>query len=114
MPYTRVVLLTLLALVAFAPAASAHACAEANCAAVAVVGEAVSDQDQGCIDCGPACANGCCHAPHPAYRSAPILIQTPAHTAARHAWRQSPEPTPVDTAGPDRPPRAAGRNTVKC
>lgn len=54
----------LLTLVFAMPAFESHACSAAP-TSVEIV-EAVSGEDIQCPDCGPACANGCCHAPHSA------------------------------------------------
>jgi hypothetical protein len=58
----------LLLTLAFAvPAFEAHACAdELSPLAAEAVMDAPADPDQPCPDCGPGCANGCCHAPHSA------------------------------------------------
>jgi hypothetical protein len=97
------VLLTL----AFAmPAMASHACASelSPPSSESTVG-AATDGDAQCPDCGPACANGCCHAPHAA---------TPADAGTQP--RGSVFATPViwadvtgrllyAPAGPERPPR---------
>ncbi|WP_395943988.1 hypothetical protein [Brevundimonas sp.] len=103
----KLVFQLVLALAVFAPAVSAHACVDQNCGVVAVGVESSADDDQrGCADCGPACANGCCHAPHPA--TPPDLQPKDARTspASRMTWTHSAEPPPVAASGPRRPPRA--------
>ena len=55
----------LLTLVFAMPAFETHACATESPAS-AQVAEVASGDDVQCPDCGPACANGCCHAPHSA------------------------------------------------
>ena len=97
------VLLTL----AFAmPALASHACASELSPPVAETTASVAGDGEGqCPDCGPACANGCCHAPHVAtpaelgVASERVVFATPvawAHVNGR----------PLDApAGPERPPR---------
>ncbi len=98
----------LLALAFAAPAYASHICAESETCAPAVqaLAEASSVDGDACPDCGPACANGCCHAPHaatPATLDAPMLKATrPVSAASRLATL----PPPVRPAGPERPPRA--------
>lgn len=103
MGFVGAVLLTM----AFAmPAFESHACAEelSPPTAEATMGVA-HDAGQACPDCGPACANGCCHAPHVA--TAPELSgvpATPAFSGVTH-WRHV-SGAPLDRpGGPDRPPR---------
>lgn len=101
-----------LALAFVAPSFEAHACAPDCVAGVSIAGEtavqdaSVAEEGKGCADCGPACSNGCCHAPHLAVapdvagpRPDPVF-QRPsvwADVAGLPASRPS---------GPERPPRA--------
>ncbi|MES2860922.1 MAG: hypothetical protein V4701_05585 [Pseudomonadota bacterium] len=98
----------LLALAFATPAFATHVCAESEtCAPSApAMADASSDNDPACPDCGPACANGCCHAPHAATAPEPIGAPTPGVVARTQAWRHAMAPPPVAPAGPDRPPRA--------
>lgn len=97
------VLLTL----AFAmPALASHACASelSSPVAGATVG-AASDGDAQCPDCGPACANGCCHAPHVATPADLGVEPESVAFAAPVAWAHV-TGRPLDApAGPERPPR---------
>ncbi|PZT99918.1 MAG: hypothetical protein DI624_04410 [Brevundimonas sp.] len=103
----RLVFQLLLLLAVFSPAVSAHACVDETCAYVAAGVQAVPDDAQGgCPDCGPACANGCCHAPHPAALPGPAFMDQPTPPALRLSWSHSPERPPLDPAGLRRPPRA--------
>lgn len=102
----RLACLMLLTLAALAPALEAHACVDADCAPAALVFEAADDGERPCADCGPACANGCCHAPHVA---TPLDLQRvpdmPAY-ASMPAWSDSVAPPLAEASGPRRPPRA--------
>lgn len=97
----------LLTLAFAAPAFESHACADelSPPAAEASVDIDASDDLQ-CPDCGPACANGCCHAPHAATAAdLSASPQTPRFDAPA-AWSHL-TGRPLDSpAGPDRPPRA--------
>jgi len=90
-----------------APAFAAHVCAEnGSCApAVEQVADASSDTDSSCPDCGPACANGCCHAPHAATAPDALVSPKPFLFAAPTSWADA-VGQPLDSpAGPKRPPR---------
>lgn len=103
----RPVILLLLTLAALAPALGAHACVDEDCATISLTAQASADTpDEPCSDCGQACANGCCHAPHPA--TAPELphIQTLSTYACGRTWAHATEPPLADAAGPLRPPRS--------
>ena len=102
----RLACLLLLTLAALAPAVGAHACVDADCATVAVASDtAVDEAEQPCADCGQACANGCCHAPHLATAPDVSMIQGVSTFAAPLAWSHSTAPPLADAAGPRRPPR---------
>lgn len=102
----RLACLLLLTLAALAPALEAHACVDPDCAPVVLAFEAADDGDCPCADCGPACANGCCHAPHVATTpDFPVIQSLPAYASAP-AWSDAIAPPPADTSGPRRPPRA--------
>jgi len=96
----------LLALAFAAPALASHACASdlapswgQTTASTLAHGEAQ------CPDCGPACANGCCHAPHVATPPNAVIESKGPQFAAPVAWAHM-TGRPLDSpAGPDRPPR---------
>ncbi|MGA0544163.1 hypothetical protein ACO2Q1_02695 [Brevundimonas sp. VNH65] len=94
----------LLTLVFSLPAFESHACTDETPQSVAVV---LADDGTGdaCSDCGPACANGCCHAPHAATPAALTgEASRPAFALPRPA-KHTPG-APLDRPdGPDRPPR---------
>ena len=97
-----------LALAFAAPAFAAEVCIDADCIADGQTAfEAASDNAEPCPDCGPACANGCCHAQHAA--TAPDLsapASTPRIQRAAEVWLHDAAPPLARPAGPDRPPRA--------
>ena len=97
----------LLALAFAAPSFASHVCAESEACApnAQVVVDAVSDADPACEDCGPACANGCCHAPHPA--TAPTLAEVAAPTLGVKPIGPglATAPPSLRPTGPERPPR---------
>lgn len=95
----------LLTLVFAMPAFESHACAdEAPSSVIAVVADAGGDDAQ-CPDCGPACANGCCHAPHSAVPAEDHVYRAPAAFGHPQAW-SSVAGRPLDRPnGPDRPPQ---------
>ena len=100
-----VVGILMLTLVFAAPAFESHACAEEVPAAVQIVDNA-APADDGCPDCGPACANGCCHAAHCAIAPDVSILRAPVVFEAPPAWSHV-AGRPLDRpAGPDRPPRA--------
>jgi len=96
----------LLLTVAFAmPAFESHACVGEASGGVQMV-EKVDGGDCLCPDCGPACANGCCHAPHSAM---PSDLTTPRFIAVfgqPQSWSDSVACPLGRPDGPDRPPRA--------
>ena len=96
----------LLALVFALPAFESHACAaELSSSAAVAFDVAGAGDDQQCPDCGPACAGGCCHAPHAA--TAPDVaaaVATPKFSAPA-AWTHRAGRTLDAPGGPDRPPR---------
>ena len=101
----RLACLLLLTLAALAPALEAHACVDPDCAPTVLAFEAAADGERPCADCGPACANGCCHAPHVATTpDFPAIQSLPAYASAP-AWSDAVAPPPADTSGPRRPPR---------
>ncbi|WP_156367850.1 hypothetical protein [Brevundimonas sp. Leaf363] len=102
----RLACLLLLTLAAMVPALGAHACVDAGCATVALAsGATVDEAKQPCADCGQACANGCCHAPHPATAPDVSMIQTVSTFTVPLSWSHSIAPPLADAAGPRRPPR---------
>lgn len=96
-----------LALAVAAPAFAAHACINESCAPSGQTSvQAPADADDACPDCGPACANGCCHAPHV---STPVTMAPPLcapHVARSQIWLDQTALPLIRPAGPDRPPRA--------
>lgn len=90
-----------------APAFASHVCADSEACAQTelTVVQAASDADPACPDCGPACANGCCHAPHAATPPAIVAPDVPRAIARAEAWLEATASPPVRLAGPDRPPR---------
>ena len=96
----------LLALAFAAPAFASHACIDESCAPSSQTAfEASADGSDACPDCGPACANGCCHASH---ASTPASNVTPLFTpqfARIETWLHEAAPPLSRPAGPDRPPR---------
>lgn len=100
--FVSTVLLTLLFAV---PAFESHACAaEAPTSAQVVV--AMSGDDGQCPDCGPACANGCCHAPHSAVSNDVATPRFITVFGQPEAWSDSVASPLGRPAGPERPPRA--------
>lgn len=97
---------TLLLTVAFAmPAFESHACAAEASGGVQVV-ETVGGADGQCPDCGPACANGCCHAPHSAMSSDLATPRFIAVFGQPQAWSDSVASPLGRPDGPERPPRS--------
>jgi hypothetical protein len=103
----RLVILLLATLAALAPAVAAHACVDADCAAVAVSTQTVAaTPDAPCSDCGLACANACCHAPHVAVLPEFEVIASRSRFEMTRHWRDQ-TGLPLDRpSGPERPPRA--------
>ncbi len=90
-----------------APAFAAHACIDENCAPAGQTAfETPSDADDACPDCGPACANGCCHAQHAATAPELAAPSSPPLTVRAEIWLHEAAPPLARPAGPDRPPRA--------
>ena len=90
-----------------APAFAAEVCIDADCiASTRTAFEAAPDGGEPCPDCGPACANGCCHAQHAA-TAAEVSTRSSAPRIARTAelWVHEAAPPLARPAGPDRPPR---------
>lgn len=89
------------------PAFASHACIDESCApAGSTAFAAPVDAEDGCPDCGPACANGCCHAPHPATTPGLAQPDAPIQTATSAVWTHAALPPLVRPSDPDRPPRA--------
>lgn len=101
--YVSVVLLTL---VFAAPAFESHACADESPLSASQVAEASGGADDvQCPDCGPACANGCCHLTHSAIApdvATPRAVSVFVRPAAWVHVAGGPLDRP---AGPDRPPQ---------
>lgn len=96
-----------LSLAFLTPAFAAHVCIDPSCTPAEQAISADVDLDDACPDCGPACANGCCHAPHPTAPTADLAApQASVPLAAPSSWGHTALPPPVRPAGPERPPRA--------
>ncbi|WP_421729669.1 hypothetical protein [Brevundimonas sp.] len=96
----------LLTLVFAAPAFESHACAEEAAAVTAqVFVDAAPVDDVQCPDCGPACANGCCHASHAAVPAEPHPHQRAVRFSHPVAWSDTGGAPLSRPAGPERPPR---------
>lgn len=88
------------------PALASHICAsELSPPAAEATASAPADRGAPCPDCGPACANGCCHASHVATPA--DLGVAPANLvfAAPAAWTHVTGRLLDAPAGPERPPR---------
>lgn len=103
--FVSVMLLTLAMAVAPSEAGACAPAADGGPAASAVV-QADGCGTQDCRDCGPACSQTCCHAPHVAVTGA---AASPAPATLFRAPRPH-EGTAASPAGvrdgPERPPRA--------
>lgn len=99
----------LLAMVFTAPAFESHACpapgADLAVAAEMTASSTSADVCPGCPDCGPACAGGCCHAPHSAMASDPPVHRSPVAFARPSAWTHVVRAPVSRPTGPERPPR---------
>lgn len=97
------VLLTL----AFAlPALASHTCAtELSPPGAETMASVALDDDTQCPDCGPACANGCCHAPHAATPADVEVEPKRPVFAAPVGWVHATGRLLHAPAGPERPPR---------
>jgi hypothetical protein len=95
-----------LALAVVTPAFASHACINEACAPAGQAAvETPADADDSCPDCGPACANGCCHAPHAATAPELSAPSSPPQIARAEVWVHEAAPPLARPAGPDRPPR---------
>lgn len=94
----------LLTLVFALPAFESHACATEAPSSAQVVDAAGGDAIQ-CPDCGPACANGCCHAPHSTMSNDLATPRFIAIFGQPHAWSDSVASPLGRPDGPERPPR---------
>lgn len=89
------------------PALASHVCTDTGCAPAGQTAfEITPNTDAGCSDCGPACANGCCHAPHPATSPDLDQLSVPVFVALAEVWSQDAAPPLNRPVGPDRPPRS--------
>lgn len=108
----RLLLVLAVILTAAAPAFEAHACTDPSCGLGPVTAEtSVISSDGGsdqapCSDCGPACANGCCHAAHVAIPVEPPVVAPVIAFATPASWRNAAPLPPTAPSGPHRPPRA--------
>lgn len=91
-----------------APAFAAEVCLDADCVASSRTAvDAPPADGEPCPDCGPACANGCCHAQHAA-TAADLSAPASAVPLMRRVelWLHDAAPPLARPAGPERPPRA--------
>lgn len=95
----------LLTLVFAMPAFESHACAVEAPGSVKIFEAAAGDEIQ-CPDCGPACANGCCHAPHSALSNDLTTPRFVAVFGQPRSWGDSVASPLGRPDGPERPPRA--------
>ena len=104
----EVIAIILLAVAFCVPAFDSHACAApttdmsvaAGVQSVDAVGNCAS-----CPDCGPSCAGGCCHAPHPGM-AAETAGQRGLFTFERPStWSHVVRAPMTRPSGPERPPR---------
>lgn len=96
----------LLTLVFALPAFEAHACAVELSAPVASASlDVADDAAPECPDCGPACANGCCHAAHAAIANDAPVTKAAGPVRAVETWADAAEAPLSRPAGPERPPR---------
>jgi hypothetical protein len=94
----------LLTLVFAMPAFETHACETEAPTRVEIV-DARAGEDTQCPDCGPACANGCCHAPHSAVSNDMATPRFIAVFGQPRAWSDSVASPLGRPDGPERPPR---------
>lgn len=103
----RVAILVVFTLLFVMPAFESHACAAESPSAATEAAQIVTAvaADEGCDDCGPACAVSCCHAPHLAVM--PVLSIPRASTtyAAPDRWTHAAAAPASSPDGPERPPR---------
>lgn len=99
-------LMGLFVVLAFAmPAFEAHAC-PAEAVPVVAVADAVEDGAPACPDCGPSCANGCCHTAHVAVQTESTPTKAVLRIDSAAPWgNAAPSPSRLPS-GPERPPRA--------
>lgn len=93
----------LLTLVFAMPAFESHACAPEAPTDAQIVAAAGADTD--CPDCGPACANGCCHAPHSAVSNDMATPRLIALFGQPGTWSDIVASPLGRPDGPERPPR---------
>lgn len=93
----------LLTLIFALPAFESHACEAEAPTSVEIV--ASGGEDVQCPDCGPACANGCCHAPHPAVSTDAATPRFITVFGQPQAWSDSVASPLGRPDGPERPPR---------
>jgi len=92
-----------LTLVFAVPAFETHACAPERPTSAQMVEATASDIQ--CPDCGPACANDCCHAPHSAVSNDMATPRFIAVFGQPQAWSDSVASPLGRPDGPERPPR---------
>jgi len=105
----QVISVLLLAVVFTAPAFESQACppAPVDMTVPAIIAASASPADEcaGCPDCGPACAGGCCHAPHSGMTADPTAHRSQVAFARPSAWSHVVRAPMSRPAGPERPPR---------
>ena len=98
----------LLAMVFTAPAFESHACpaqVEAAVSAEAAPSTVLADERSGCPECGPACAGGCCHAPHPGMTADLTPDRSPVAFTREADWAHVLLVPTGRPTGPERPPK---------
>jgi hypothetical protein len=99
----------LLAIVFSLPAFESHACpstgSQVISGAESVWMTSASDDRAGCPDCGPACAGGCCHAPHSGVAADLMVRQTVIDFERSSTWSNVVRSPMNRPSGPERPPR---------
>ncbi|MDZ4364148.1 hypothetical protein [Brevundimonas sp.] len=105
----RILGMLVLAMAFAMPAFQSHACAgprlDAAVSEAVVVSAASADDCSGCPDCGPACASGCCHAPHSAMAADLTLARTIVTFERPSVWTHMVRAPMTRPSGPERPPR---------
>jgi hypothetical protein len=105
----RVFAILLLALAFSAPAFETHACSatqsEVGISAEAVLSSSPAQDCAGCPDCGPACAGGCCHAPHPGMAVDNVVNRAISLFVRSSTWTHVVGAPVSRPSGPERPPR---------
>lgn len=104
----RVAMLVVFTLIFAMPAFESHACAvetPSDIAEAAQLLTAAPIVDDGCDDCGPACATSCCHAPHMALMPDLSIPRAARTYQAPARWTHASDAPALAPDGPERPPR---------